>query len=594
MEMEDVDEFASSTSSDHTEPVPLDIKSRGIIVSTMFEAGDAKTRAERDTLLTLDYGDLPLEKRAERREQESVWTVSKKSIFQNWFEPPVLVVEGKFKTPEERKVKLEEKRLDFIVLGSNNVSCYALETPPGVGSKHKKLLNRLECKSLVKNFKHNIANFELKKQATDMLDHVMAIAKHDESLRPTIKAVGKHLSDKIKTLPEHLPVGKSPKLIMEADRPGKTYPGVEILFMEYANVPTPTTPEGVEKGDEFFIWTIHTNLNSSHWVKSRTTIIVKPNTVPGVAFNNTHLVVLYQPLYFSNEDIICLDLYKLTAIGRVPKAHCDRFYFTFPESFSTHGILSVTLSELGICTIAYSIGCVVIDVLRQVVRPRAVILTTPDVKHRRMVTTAIVNHLPDEKRPSMEEGDHWDETLSDVLETGTRVPVPAWSGTLSIGTDAGEAIGICWRSSQLVFAEVIPAVEPIFGCIYSNKRVLMHSIMEISGKMLPFVTEKITHLPTSRPLHMAVCGTLIFVLEKYGSIQIFSTTVRKILFSFKPPKSEFTFAPSEPKQHCYPAIYAGPERVVVVYPNMLVRVLGIRKKEESIPSNKVKTKKNKK
>lgn len=568
MEGSEVDEFAVPKQANENE-VPVNLTSKGVIVSSMFEAGAHKTPLERSTLLTMDYGDLNVDEREERPQQESVWTVGKKNVHQRWHNPPDIQLD------------------DMIMIGASDLACYALECPPGKGAAYKEFLSRIECESLAKNFKHSIIHLQIKKQATQMLDNIMVIAKHDETLRPTIKSIGKDLSDQIKVLPEVLPIGTKLKSTVVANRPGNQYPEVEWLFLDYAEEPPFLQDAEGTKGDEFHIWSVHV-AEKAKWTRSKTTFVVRENTIPAVAFNKTHAVFLYQPHNVApeHEDIICVALYKLTDIGRFQKNPSDKFYFKFPESFSTRGVLSMSLSKNGICSIAYSVGCIVIDVLRQIARPRVVILNTKERKHRRMVTSCQVNHLPDEPRPPAEILDDWDAHLSDVLPA-ERPPVPAWCGTLTIGTSTGEAFGFCWRSGALIFAEVIPALEPVFGCLYSNRRVVMHSVMGLTGKLIPYVTEQITQLPTSRPLAMAICGTLLFALEKYGSLQVFSTTTRSILFPFKPPKSEFGRLA---KQHAYQAISAEPMRVVVLYPNMLVRVLEIKKKIVSVPNAKSKNK----
>jgi len=568
--MTEVDEFAKPGAVDaaNAPPVEVKLKTRGVIVSSMFEAGNAKTDVEKNTILHMDYGDLEPKDRVMRRETEAVWTVGKKNVNQFWL--PAL-----------------PKDANFIMVGTNATACYAMAIH---SDEHKELLSEMECESLARNLRHGINHLSFRTQAVETLSNLNAIAKNDESLRAAIKNVGKSLTEKLHSLPESPPVGAAIPPVVTAKRPGGEFPQVECIMYNYVpdeEVVVDAAESPSPPFDSYYLWTVPTVEPGGKWRRNdKTEFRVRPNSVPVMAVNQTHFVILYQQHNLTDEDIISIDVYGLTSIGRVQQTRIDRFHFSFPEQFSASGILSMTLSDQGVCSVAYSTGCLVIDVLRQVERPRVFVLSTPDQKNRRIVTTARVHHLPAPEGSRPELSDDWDANITPgdtpLLERNLP-PVPAWSGTLVIGTTAGEAFGLCWRSGALVFVEIIPGVEPVFSCLYSNRRVLIHSVMGISGKLLPYISEQMTYLPTSRPLGMAICGTLLFVMEKYGSLQVYSTSARAVLFPFKPPKLEFK---STVPQYAYQAIHATPTRVTALYPNGLVRVLQIRKREKGVASNK--------
>lgn len=577
MEEGEIDEFAKpTTAAVAAAPVEVDLKTTGIIVSSLFEAGNVKTPVEKNAILHMDYGDLSPVDRAERREVESVWTVGKKNVHQYYL--PQLENSGR-----------------YIMVGTTSVACYALELcNDEIGKEHKQMLSEMECESMSRNLKHGIRHLNFRSQAVDTLTNLTAISKNDVSLRPSIKAVGKQLSKQIHTLPETLTVGKPMPPVFLAPRPGGDFPAIECLLLTYvAEGDVKRDPAMAKLFDTYYMWSIPTGKPSGKWAKTKASFNVRTKTIPSTAVNKTHFVILYQPHDLENDEILCIDVHELTDIGRLKFKNADRFYFCFPEQFSGQGILSMTLSEQNICSIAYSVGCVVIDILRQVEKPRAFVLSTPLPKNRRVVTTARVHHLPAPEGTRPQVSDDWDDNIANgttpLLKNAPTVP--AWCGTLVIGTTAGEAFGLCWRSGALVFVEIIPSVEPIFSCLYSNRRIIMHSVMALSGKLLPYISEQFTYLPTSRPLGVAICGTLVFVMEKYGSIQVYSCSARSVLFPFKPPKQPFK---NDDVQYAYQAIDASVStRVVALYPNGLVRVMEIRKKERGVPNNKPKQKKKK-
>lgn len=576
MEIE-VDEFAKpSAAAAPKDPVEVKLETRGVIVSSLFEAGNAKTAVEKNAILHMDYGDLPPDVRMERREVEAVWTVGKKNVHQYWL--PQL-----------------ENSTRFIMVGTTSVACYALELcNETIAVEHKKMLSEMECESMSRNLKHGIRHLNFRPQAVDTLTNLTAISKNDVSLRPSIKAVGKLLSKQIHSLPESLTVGKAVPPVFLAPRPGGDFPGIECLLLTYVEEADVQRDPEITASDTYKMWSIPTLKPSGKWSEAKVSFKVRSETVPSTAVNKTHFVILYQPYNLVDDEILCIDVHELTDIGRLKFKHADRFYFRFPEQFSGQGILSMSLSEQSLCSIAYSVGCVVIDVLRQVERPRAFVLSAPLPKNRRVVTTARVHHLPAPEGTRPELSDDWDNNItSGTTPLLKNAPtVPAWCGTLVIGTTAGEAFGLCWRSGALIFVEIIPAVEPIFSCIYSNRRIILHSVMALSGKLLPYISEEFTYLPTSRPLGVAICGTLIFVMEKYGSIQVYSTAARSVLFPFKPPKVPFK---NDDVQYAYQAIDASVStRVVALYPNGLVRVMEIKKREKGVSNNKPKQRKQKK
>lgn len=541
----------------------VDIKCTGEIVSNMFEAKHTKTEAERSAIDLISYGDLPEHERKARSLQESCWTVNKQYISQQ-YGPPLL------KEPDDAK--------HFMILGTNGMACYALEEMDHTDSvieTHKKYLVDVECAAVYHSLRHQLRGLRTHAQAKEMLTEVMRYTKLDHGLRPAVTRISKDLTRKLKKLPETPKGADDGSEVKVAKRPGDEPPQIQCMLYVFSEETPAGEPPIGETPKYFRLWSINVEKKEKEWKPCKMDPIQPyASTVPNVAFNKTHMVIVYQHI---DGIAMAVDLYELTGLGRPKRKRCDRFTFVFPEEHfdsDTGGLIHISLSDFNIVCISYSSGVVVFDALRTYPVPRVIVLRSP---HKRYVTCAKVHHPTGALRPN----------------TPPSESVPEWCGTLIMGTSMGECFGMCWVSGELQFTELIPATESVFSILYSNRRIIAQSALALSGRMTPFLTDQLTHLPTSRFFGFDVCGVIIFVLEKYGSVQLFSTSTRSILFPFKAPK-DMDFGLGMLTQPAYNAVHAEPESVVVLYPNGVTRVFTLRAKARQIIDDALKGKKKKK
>lgn len=526
---EDVDEFARPPPP----RVELNLTSTGEIVSSVYEVRTALTRQEREVRSRDTFGDLPPAERECRPAQEHCWTQDKQRVTVAYSMP--------LKDMEQ-----------MIVLGTNGVAAYALENTNAtmLMQEYKEELVRVESASVERSLKHVVSHLRSVPEAEETQITFDAIKKVDPRLAGAVDAVIPQLQKQKDSLPARAKRNAS----LVTARPGGD---PEIQFAEYAfaECPVAAAKKGTQSGGaKFRIWTVQCTLkNRQHplkWNPVNWHVLALKDTIPAVAFNKTHMALMYQPYGMEKgNETLFVDIHPLSDGCGVPiKQHLHRFHLKFPSMAST-GLLRISLSTLGIACASFGPAVIVFDALKVI--PTPAIFTIP--KHQRIITCAKVFHDPEGE-------DRY--------------------GNIVFGTNAGECFVHCWRMGTSHFFEKTPAVEPIYSAAFSNGRILMQTSMAVTGKLMPTISKDMVHLPIMRPLGMAVCGTLLFVLEKYGSIQIFSTLARNIVFPFKPPKH----APcghDTMNQHWYDCVSADPEKVVVVYPNGLVKTMVLLKKPKA-------------
>ncbi len=706
---ENVDMFAQQQLVKPAEPVEVNIKSTGEIVSSMFESRFTMQEEEQAAIRIIDHGDLDAVERKEQPFRERCFTADKHNIAQTYS-------------------KAFTGNADhFMILGTNGSTSYALVSTSPAIVEYKSALLKLECASVYHSLAHDVRNLQLKKDAEALLSKVTSMSKIDPNLRPAIAKIAKELTAKLKELPETLPDDVDYTPIVVSKRPGGKFPTVQFMVTDFyrgdielktaeelkqmdeeeakltkqqqqpvataavAAETTVTTKPTVRKAmiakkqqreeppkpvpvtvttppNVFSIWSCDATKPDCEWKPcTMPTFEVKHMTIPSVAFNKTHMVVIFQPRNLVDEDLIIIHAFEL---DRRRNKLIDTFAYKFDNKyFGSKGLLVTHLSDQNILSLSFTAGTFVFDILRQVKRPRLIVLESEKPIYRRNITCCKVCHLPDNKRPDVDDWDSKfivenvpddgerpvlnvekkDETASVTANEPTNAPIitempeeefgkkedtkvdvkadttadtniefgtdeqqderakqqrleqqaaaaadnktkvvdpPLWSGLLVIGTAMGESFGINWRNGVVEFGEVVPAIESIFNATYSNKRIIMQTALAICAKFLPYMSEQLTNLPTSRPLGIAVCGTLLFSLEKYGAVQVFSTTARRILFPFKIPRDLETGCKGL-FQHTYQGVYAGPDRVVVVYPNGLTRCFDIRTRIKGMIEDRV-------
>lgn len=608
---EGVNEFAVPDGTAATaEPPKVKLESQGEIITSVFQSKETQALSEKNAIKTIQYGDLETQYRSARALEEVIWTTQKKLLTQTYI--PALPM---------------EKGMDYILGGTNGTFCFALQGDRTRVKTYLDALQDLEELSLKQELGHRYYHMETKGDAQEMLVLLNMLLKREPQytkwLTEIKQAVEKKLGgvvppaetvapppqgaeqestvvppappggqegdatvipdEKISDPPppeaggDQLPDGKE-TYNHKVHATERQFPLIKVIGHTLAQPSSPT--DANLPFDTFQLWSCHVKSKkppkgaSGAWSKAQTEAFkVAPTTVPCIAFNKTQLAVLYQPFDEPDERILTVALYRV-ASDKVPSAPYDRFYFSFPkEHFAEQGLMRIYLNDDGVLSVSFANGAVVIDTRRE--------LETRIVLCTRRLVTATCTHGRD---------------------------------MIVLGTEAGECFGVNWQTGDILFAEMTPVVEPIYSLGYSNRRVFMHAASSISGRMNPYFNNAMTHLPTGRLTGFDVCGTLLFAMEKYGSIQVFSTIARQIMFPFTPPK-EYEWASKtfcvdlgdkakgkEPKFHTVPirtpayyqSIKAEHDRIVAVYPNGLIRMFAVSQKGADWMAHELSEKKKKK
>jgi len=251
--------------------------------------------------------------------------------------------------------------------------------------------------------------------------------------------------------------------------------------------------------------------------------------VPAVTFNETHVAVVCP-----TGAGVRVSVHRVGEFGAVEERAERTVRFAFPDDFGDgNGLLCAHMGPDGAIAVGFGSGVVL---LKNAERSLSSI---------RIDGPAIVTAVGLDER-----------------------------GLLALGTSSGICFGVDTETLEARWMECVPAVEPVVGVRTSNGRVLMQTMTGVCGRLMPAVPAAgLMFLPMPRPLCAAVCGTMLYILDKYGPVQLLSTVMRHVAFPFKGPLQGG--APSA--QYHYAAVHAAPERVVCLYPTGLVRILELAK-----------------
>lgn len=494
------------------EPTPVSesevkIETVGEIVSSVFETQATQDVSDKRAIETIQYGDLIREQRGSRQFEEILWTTQKKAL-----DKTVI-------TPFEKK---EGK--DFIVCGTNGTFCFALECTIAVAKAYLTAIQTLEQHSFEQEWDHRLKHLETQGDAREFLDLLQILLKREHNFEKLIKSYLKKVEEKTPSLP----AGKETytKKVHTVERVFPVVTTLEHKLLEKNKERLVNQPY-----EEYTLYYCNTSKlrKSVGWVKAKmTSVLATPETVPCLAFNETHLAILFQAYDEPDPSVVTILMYRLN--DHPAQNPCQQFTFQFPkEHFTEQGLLNMSLNNDGLITVAFANGIVGID-------------SNQNSDSNRIRIFLAGNHI--------------------VMSSSAYK-----NETILMGTNMGECIGVDWKTGDVVFTEITPVVEPIYSVHYSNKRIFMHTACAISGRMTPYQTDGMTHLPSGRLTGMDVCGTLVFALEKYGNIQVFSSSVRGVVFPFKAPKEPFETPVCLPH---YAGIKATTDRVVALYQNGLI------------------------
>lgn len=563
---------------------PIQITSVVETAQNLFFFQKTLSQPEKEAIYEIRYGDLPHELRAKREEEEQHWMAPKPGqTYEQLESKPFLNPErtyligtnGVFAVafqandddsvppppkepePEQKKELSQSEKAEKL---EKYYEWYACKNPAFALKTYERFFERKNyylCK------KFEIRQLCLQKDAHLLMQDVLSIAKVDPTMREPITKLGTAISKKLKTLPISFKKGKTRPPQMAEERPGKSYAAVRYVEFPFADPVTERQLEFITATPTQSVYRLllcktPTANKKTTWKDIDHVIVTRSKTVPACGMNDTHLVVVYEPLTEKAEDegIIFIDLFEfIPSAIRLKKV--DRFYFRLPPMLvEMTGLVSVHLSREMIFSMTFANHAFCFDVLRQI-KPTvvsAIKLETDDPKFARLVTTAPVYHPRTEFRnPESTE---------------------KWAGTVLIGTDKGECYGVDWQNGTVFFVNHAPAVEHVFATHYTAGKVFMQTVMGISGRISNMEAEDaLTVLPIDRPVAMDTCGGLIFVITKYGLIKILSCLVRGVSREFPPPEGG---ARTVLFQVAYKGMKAYHDHLVCVYPNGIIRKISLK------------------
>ncbi len=602
-------------------PVPLNITSQVEIVSSCFQADATRTVGEDTAILDSQYNDLPKSLRGQRTEEETVWSAAKKNLAQMYKKPF---------TPAEMK--------NTLILGTNGAFCMALRGNHIF--EYKSMLEQYELECLRISFAGEMRRMvHTRGQAQEKVVEYKTISDQDPILEPILKPFIKRLEKLCKKLPEGDPIlvadvekrpdeadggmttetmncDTPPTLVGIDEQQNASTAGKHNLSVDGTQSPSTIVVDGKQNpsvdGEEYTIWMCNSakgceispkNCQSSYagdeWHPSA--IKVRSRMIPVVAFNETHMVILANAVDFS--------VYKFRSNNRFPeRPHARYKILTFADQ--PDSMINMTLSSLGVCCISAGTMIMIFNITKEETTPVVVETTKEDTTPVIVETTkedttpVIVETTKEETTPVVVETTTKEETTPVVVEAnggwGDCVTVelktpncvrniscarvchipddPNDNGLLTFGTSMGECMVVNWKHGNIVTSARSPVAEPVFDSYYSNGRLINMSARNVWGYFTPMFDSDFTFLKHSRLLAVAVCGQLIFALEKYGAIPIWGCSLRNHMFPFKPPKNREFGRRLENQQHAYPGFNVTHNRITIVYPNGLVRIFQLAPK----------------
>jgi len=560
--------------------VAVEIKSNIDLVEHAFQAKHTKTEEDSEKTRVMHYGDMSDTEGKARPFYERIFSTDKHRTVRKQSEP--------FPLEEGKKM---------MVIGTNRHGAYAIqssvESAVCIDGYHQ-VMGQYERNSLVRSLKHDLKHVCVAKDAKRKWEYIVALMSNDPSLKellmPFINAFKKK-ADKLPAVPSD-----------EREYNGGTYletrPGGKLPIVQCMTTQFKSSNNNMIIGETYSLWFCDPKKKNHQWSLTKLPHIeCAVGEIPQVAFNDEYLVTI---LKYEKTNLFCARVYSCSSNGKPLSTPEHIYHFEFPEEhFTLNGIYQVHLSAKNILSVACSKGAIVFDILNEIELPRIIVLESEE---DRLVTSVQIYHPMGRTR--LEKGaDTWDST--NINEDGEFIQdkdedPPAWSGTLVLGTSVGECLGMSWRNGKICFIELTPACEPIYSSIYSNQRILMHCVGSLSGKLLPYFHEGITQMEMARPRAVAMLGTQVYVLDKYGSIQIFSTLARNILSPFKPPRTkvyneeteEDEYKPIDigltlPCQAAYPGLYVEQTRIRTLYPNGVLDTIEIDQRALALIETKV-------
>ena len=596
---------------------PIDIKCEGEVVSSAVLAKKTKTPEELAYYYNMCYADLPPASWPTRGEVErqwikpapgetntDVWSESLPQPMRSYVcctngvysvafqtehlddvEEPVFTPPSK-KDEEKKPVSKDEKE----AAEERFYEAYALCNP---AFYYKWQLCQQERNAVFRTLRFLLQYTQIKSDVRELLEESLLLTRVDPLMRQPLSALGPLISERLGKVPDAFPEGVKRNTVMKsAKRPGGEYASVSFIGPRMGQDVTPNdnnqsgTPvaappppvaalRGTPTYSRLLLCKTPTPGNKkTKWQDQALRIATLHKTVPFATVNDTHLAVVY----YNPEGTLEARIYNYNGHGRMLILLERVIAISLPNVDPGTPLQSVHLSTLGMLSIGLGNAAAVVDAMVDGDEPRYVYLKgkldTPNC--RRMVTSVQVVHPPAAVRPTQElhETQQQDST-QDAPQANTPADAGVvWYGSLLLGTDKGESYSIEWRSTGGVRdVDHCVAVEPILGLHYKNNRLVMHTVLALSITDMAHA-DTTRYLPSHRPMALDSCGSLLFVLSKYRTLDVYSFIAHQVRRSIDPPAG----APPlrAPTMHtAYKGVRAYEGHVVVLYPNGVVRRLGL-------------------
>lgn len=526
------------------------------IVGSYHEATVTKTSIERTKDESTAYGGLPKELWAEREAVEKFWVSAEPDQKRLDISGPKvekgalpLIVNGTYafaiqcnEEKEEReqeekddaKLDLKEREIQQRKRAEEN-----MKTPVDAFLFSNGLS---EQKNFIKTNRYELNLLTSQNDADLKREEFKAIEKVDPGLwAPLVK-----LYAKLERKSSKLPAGQQPpRRIKSEPRPGNSYP-----IIRFDDMPDSIVPGQAKKENCCYhilackVPGTNVQKQTASW-KIVLSIYCMPNTVPILAANETHLAVLYQPAYSGPAGLVCLALYE---IGKYKCAKTTTIRsFCLPQG---KGSLNVSLSNSGVFVVSFASAMYVLG---------------PTVGQDILVVTL---EMP------VSDGQEQDNPLPPRhvrLVTAVKID----DNHLLFGTNQGEGFCIDWLKRKIIAVEHTPAAESILSLAYNNNNMILHTVMGLTVKHQTAAFPVLLYV--DRPVGFDVCGSLIFVVTKYGGTKIFKMDARRMMHVFKEvPQPRVAYK----QLIAYGAIKAFPEHIVCLYPNGVVRQVTLARNKE--------------
>jgi hypothetical protein len=320
---------------------------------------------------------------------------------------------------------------------------------------------------------------------------------------------------------------------------------------------------------EWCLWYCSSAPHSDWDVSSIPLCISLCTAVPLVAFNETHILICYQPACEQATDqTLFVDIYPMSELTRNRKREkpWKRFVIALPIELTgtASGYLQASLSRLGVAAVGYGGAVAVFDIF-QTVKDMRVVRLGPSKTN--VITAVYMTHAPDQSRPIKDDESNW--------------------GRLFFGTHTGHFGCVDpFREPEPQEAMPIlaaPAIEPILGVWGSGSRLVAQISKGVIGRLSSLSTEN-DYLLGGCVLGMATLGSLIYALELNGTIRVHSTVARCMMSFFAAPKCTIR---NGQQRYIYPALHVNSTRLVACYPNGVMRTISLTKQAEELVTKQV-------